>query len=310
MYRVFLVSVSVLALAGCLGGGSSSDDDPPTVGPGNGSGDAGGGGNGGGDTGGGTGIGADNQPFTVTGQAVTTKFTGNGAGDVNGLGAFSGPVDLTINGSADTTGDGPDTIDFVTENGTVTFNNTSRDYEETVLNGRVLDEGDTDGTLLITTVDDDFEYTAFGIWTQFDGPDADPAPGDRLDVGAVGEVTETLPGGSATYTGQSVGVESDGTDLRLTTSDISITTDFSDITVVSSSTLAQSTEDIDNAPVVSASNLDFTATGSVTGTGYAAAGGGMQVNGAFHGPNAEETGGVFHGTVGGSNYGGAFGAKQ
>lgn len=303
MYRVLLVSVSVLALAGCLGGGSSGDDEPEIPG---------GGGDviGGGGIGGGTGIGADDQPFSVTGQAVTTQFTGDDAGEVNGLGAFSGPIDLTINGSEDTNDDGPDTIDAITENGTVTFNATNLDYSNTILNGRVSDEGDADGTLLITTVDDDLEYTAFGIWTQFPDPDSDPAPGDRLDAGAVGEVTETLPGGNATYTGQSVGIESDGTDLRVTTSDISITTDFSDITVTSSGTLAQSTEDIDNASVVSAAHLDFIATGSVTGTGYAATAGGMQVNGAFHGQNAEETGGVFHGTVGDSNYGGAFGAKQ
>jgi len=168
----------------------------------------------------------------------------------------------------------------------------------------------SNGRRLITAADDDLEYRAFGIRTQFPDTEDDPAPGDRLDAGAAGELTETLPGGSATYSGQSVGVESDGTDIRLTTSDISITTDFSDITVTSSGTLAQSVDDIDNAPVVSAADLDFTATGSVTGTGYAATADDMQVNGAFHGPNAEETGGVFHGTVGGSNYGGAFGAKQ
>ena len=168
----------------------------------------------------------------------------------------------------------------------------------------------SNGRRLITAADDDLEYRAFGIRTQFPDTEDDPAPGDRLDAGAAGELTETLPGGSTTATGQSVGIESDGTDIRLTRSDIPITTDFSGNTVTLGGTFAQSVYDIDNAPVVSAADLDFTATGSVTGTGYAATADDMQVNGAFHGPNAEETGGVFHGTVGGSNYGGAFGAKQ
>ena len=123
----------------------------------------------------------------------------------------------------------------------------------------------SNGRRLITAADDDLEYRAFGIRTQFPDTEDDPAPGDRLDAGAAGELTETLPGGSATATGQSVGIESDGTDIRLTRSDIPITTDFSGNTVTSSATLAQSVYDIDNAPVVSASNLDFTAAGSMTG---------------------------------------------
>lgn len=278
----FLLGASLLALAACGGGGSSS-----------GSGTGGGGG---------TGIGSDNQPFTVTGQAVSTEFTSTG------IAAFSGPNDLTVNGSADTNGDGPDQIEFIT-NGTTTTLTQPAD-EDSTLNGRVLLEEDADGTSFVSTDVNDatsFEYTAFGIWTQFPANGANPAPGQAAHAGVVGIPASGLPSGSATYSGNSVGAVNTGTGTVLTVSDVTVTTDFSNVTVDSSGTLAESAS---GNSTVNRSDLDFTATGTVTGTGYAATGGSMQVNGAFYGPNAEETGGVFQGTQAGQVYGGAYGAAR
>ena len=292
MYKKLLICASLLALGACGGGGGSS-----------GSASTGGGGTGGG----GTGIGADNQPFTITGQAVSAQFT------TPGVSAFSGPQTLTVNGSADTTGDGPDQVDLITGGTTTTV--TDAVEEDLNLNGRVLTETDADGTILVTTdVSDEssFEFTVFGGWTQGAGVDADPVPGQVVSFGVAGIPASTLPSGSATYSGNSVGLASDGTDILLTTSDVTVTTDFSAVTVTSSGTLSQNIgddSDVDQ-PTESASMLDFTSSGTVSGTGYTATGGGMQVNGAFYGPNAEETGGVFQGAPGGVNYGGAFGAAR
>lgn len=264
----------------------------------------GGGGTGSGSTGGATGLGADDQPFTVTGQAISAQFTSTG------IGAFSGPNALTVNGSADTNDDGPDQIEFITDGTTTTFTQPAID-ERSRLNGRMLEEEDADGTFFIATdvnEDTEFEHTAFGLWTQFPGADADPVPGQPIHAGVVGIPVSTLPSGSATYSGNSVGVINTATDVAITVSDVTVNTDFSSVTVASFGTLAQATTD--GSPVVPRGDLDFTATGSVTGTSYAATGGTMQVNGAFYGPNAEETGGVFQGTQGDQFYGGAFGAAR
>lgn len=290
MHRILLISVSLLALGAC---GSSTTDGGSTDG----------GSTGGGSTGGGSGIGSDNQPFTVTGQAISTQLTSTG------FGAFSAPNPLTVNGSADTNGDGPDEVVFITNGTTTTF--TEPSDEDVDLNGRVLEAEDSDGTLFVATdVDDDssFEFTAFGLWTQFPGFDTDPSPNQAVHAGVVGVPVTTLPSGSATYSGNSVGIVETGTDVAVTVSDVTVNTDFSSVTVTSSGTLAEATTD--GSPALNRSDLDFTATGSVTGTGYAATGGGMQVNGAFYGPNAEETGGVFSGAPGGAIYGGAFGAAR
>lgn len=260
-------------------------------------------GGGSGSTGGGSGIGGDNQPFTVTGQAISTQFTSMG------IGAFSGPNDLTVNGSADTTGNGPDQVEFVTNGTTTTL--TQPSDEDLDLNGRVLQEEDRDGTFFISTdVNDNtsFEFTAFGLWTQFPSADAHPVPGQQVHAGVVGVPATTLPSGSATYSGNSVGIVNTGTDVAITVSDVTVNTDFSNVTVTSSGTLSEATNDC--SPVLSRPDLEFTATGAVNGAAYIASGGTMQVNGAFYGPNAEETGGVFQGTQGGHIYGGAFGAAR
>jgi len=293
MNRIILLGVSLFALAACAAGTDSE----------------GGGGTGGGSstssggTGGG-GIGSDDQPFTLNGQAVAAQFV-----SATGVGAFSGPQAATVNGSADTNGDGPDRIVLTTGGDTITL--TDDTEEDPGLNGRVLQEEDGDGTILVSTDISDapgLEYTAFAGWTQSPGFDADPTPGQPVYFGVIGQPAATLPGGSATYRGNSVGLVSNGTQTAITTSDVTVETDFSSVTVTSSGTLAQIAED--GFGTETASDLDFTATGTVTGTGYAASGGAMQVDGTFYGPNAEETGGVFRGTPGGANYGGAFGAAR
>lgn len=64
-------------------------------------------------------------------------------------------------------------------------------------------------------------------------------------------------------------------------------------------------------PTGDARQLDFKASGLVSGVGDRATDNRMQADGTFYVPIAKETAGTFHGTIaGGANYGSVFGARQ
>lgn len=297
MKKSILITVSLLALGACGGGG------------------------GGGDTTGGGGLDFSNPVALQPGQslddlpegvavsapvsAVTASITNTGT-----FGEFSGPQAGTVVASAERGEDGPAAFRYTVGGTTVQFDG---DVEESSdLNGAVGTATDADGTIEIFMENSDLEFVEFGGWGQFPADDSDPAVGTPIFFGTIGAPIASPTSGNATYTGKSVGIDNGGGTIRLTTSDMSVNTDFSTVTVTSSNTLTQDVgSDIDTVPVPDPS-LDFTTSpGTVSSTGYTATAGGMNVNGAFFGPNAEETGGTFHGVSGaGTNYGGAFAAAQ
>lgn len=308
MRRVLLITVSCCILTACGGGGGS------TIG---GSGSNGGSSNpvGGGGTlnngnGGNEGssnpivIGAGDafpetdSPIQAEGIAVTATFS-----SVGGLSNLTAKQSSTLQASADTDGNGPDAVNFTTNGQTIQI--TSADEGgDLVLGGRAEDFGDDNGALLLPV--DDQEFVVFGGWAAVTGDDV-PAPGDTVSLGAFGGPTPVVSRpSSASYSGNSLGITDTGGDLRLTASDVSVTTDFSNVTFTSENTIVEPVGDDGN--IQSASELDFTASGTVTNDGYTAAEGGMTVTGNFYGPNAEETGGVFTGSLSGGNYIGSFAA--
>jgi hypothetical protein len=157
-----------------------------------------------------------------------------------------------------------------------------------------------------------FEHQTFGAWLT--GLDRDRG---SISVGSFGTRT---PSGSlpstqqASYNGGSVGVLVDAAGTRLlTTSDVNVGTNFSEVTVQSVNTRTRplGAGQTDSA----ASDLNFTAQGPVSGTGFTAdltASGGVagKVNGRFYGPRAQEVGGTFDTSDGSRTYLGAFGAKR
>jgi hypothetical protein len=96
----------------------------------------------------------------------------------------------------------------------------------------------------------------------------------------------------------------------ITSSDVSVNTDFINVTVDSSSTKKLHAV---TALESSASNLDFTSTSTVSGTSFSGTvtGGDVAgtVSGEFYGPSGVEVGGVFSASGSGGDYFGAFGAK-
>ncbi len=176
------------------------------------------------------------------------------------------------------------------------------------LDGIVVYAEDADGTILILDQLTDPVYTGFAGWSQASAPGRLPAPGTPVVFGVIGTPITSLPTGTATYRGISVGMDNDLGVAWITASDIAVNTDFTNVTVASTNTIV---EQLGGGTVYSEGGLDFTASGVVGGGAYTATGNGMTVNGAFFGPNAEETGGTFHGTsIYGSDYGGAFSASR
>lgn len=303
MKKQIFVSAALVALAACAGGGSGGSS----------------GGSSGGNSGGGGGGSDFSDPQTVApggaipstdealqldGRAVATTF------GADGLNAPGQAADAQVLAARDTNGEGPDAFQFTTGGETVGVSLLGDGQPEEQFNGAVEIGGADDAAVILPT--DDLDFVAYGGWAETSGPDGQPAPGDAVAFGFFGSPTPAAnrPGGDATYSGDSVGITDAGGEIAVTTSDVtvSVTNGFTDVQVVSSNTRRQSPDE--GAAIVSDASLDFTASGTVEADGYTAAGDGMNVDGNFFGPAAEETGGAFGGTRNGADYVGSFGAER
>ena len=168
------------------------------------------------------------------------------------------------------------------------------------------------------------EYQTFGWWS------GETSATASRSWGAVsfGRRTEeaNLPDTQATYAAKSVGLAVDHSTAYRTTSDISISTaDFTNVTISSTNSMAMRIlPDGTTVPVSELRNqslgLEFTGTGSVTGSGFEAniSDDGSKTRtgkavGWFYGPDAEEVGGTFkleYTGLGVTSHIGAFGGKK
>jgi hypothetical protein len=287
--RIQNSSLALLFLAGCSGGGGGSS--------------------GGGQAG-------QVGQSSIPGQLFLVSNVNPATGEI---GAFFTPASGSFSRTRDPEPDGP-TVDRITADGTslVADNGSATDFE--VVDGRISAFFDGDSTGGVEALlDESFEFVRYAGWAQFEGAigagGETPSVTSPIIFAVWGEPTTS--GGtsglaSATYSGRSVGIVSadEGSVLPrgwLTSSDVTVTTDFANISVQSSNTIRENGE---NTSGTAASELDFLTSGTVSGVGYTASGDGMQINGAFYGPNAEETGGTFGGTRNGQNYGGVFGGAR
>ena len=165
-----------------------------------------------------------------------------------------------------------------------------------------------------------YEYQTFGWWS------AEPGTTSRSwSAASFGRRTEAanLPNSQATYAAQSVGMLVDHGSTFSTTSTINISTaDYANVTVSSTNTMrTEILPDGTTRPATGDSRLDFTGTGTVTGSGFEAnisdthrvPSGDVRTGkavGWFYGPDAEEVGGTFHLERFGSSHIGAFGGKK
>ncbi|KUJ77793.1 transferrin-binding protein-like solute binding protein [Ruegeria profundi] len=141
-----------------------------------------------------------------------------------------------------------------------------------------------------------YEYQTYGAWITGYGTGS-----GKVGAGSFGTKTAAanVPSGkSATYNGASVGVarRADGQPY-VTSSDVSVSTDFSTVSVASTGTQAVN---VNTGAISSASELDFTGTGSVSGGTFTANVAGSdtsgRVDGLFYGRQANEVGGTFQTT--------------
>ncbi|MBO9408311.1 transferrin-binding protein-like solute binding protein [Shimia sp. R9_1] len=156
----------------------------------------------------------------------------------------------------------------------------------------------------------DYEHQAFGAW--IDGFGSDNGSIATASVGARTDAAN-LPTNSASYRGQTVGLAqlNDG-DTYLADSELTVSTsDFRTLNLDSTNTIV---ENLDTFVVRSESDLNFTGTATVSGSGFSGNISGTAVNGNiegnFFGPNAEEVGGVFDSQSGDTAYIGSFGAVR
>lgn len=151
-------------------------------------------------------------------------------------------------------------------------------------------------------------YQNYGFWQEGIGTN-----NSRIHSGSFGSSADSLPSGAgtATYSGNALGiyVSAIGSPYA-TVSDVSVNTDFSNVSVTSSGTRKA---DLSTAFESSASNLDFTSTSTVSGTSFSGTvtGGDVAgtISGEFYGPNGTEVGGVYSTSGTGGTYFGSFGAK-
>ena len=155
-----------------------------------------------------------------------------------------------------------------------------------------------------------YEYQSFGVWqTGLNGTSGRAAAGS---FGAETAGNQMPDAGTAIYAGESIGqVVTNGTD-NLTTSYITVDTDFSTVDV--SSRYTAQIDPVTGAYEGDRSDLDFHATGNIDGSSFEAdittAGMDGDVDGQFYGPGAQEVGGTFSAVTNDSSYLGSFGASR
>lgn len=289
--------VSVLLVAGCGGGGGGGD-----------------GSNGGGDGSNATAFsGFSNVPANgvtrIEGQAVTTAYVVDPVtGDIEVV-SVTGPSESTalwttergdtvaLRVSAPGSG-----LSVDTRNGdTVDFDPVGVFYA--TADGR-------DFGVVVNEASAGFEYQTFGTWVTGYGTRSGTAGSGSYGLRTT---SAQMPSGTtATYQGASLGQArlADGQPY-ITTSDVTVSTNFATATISSTNTQAVN---LNTAASRSASELDFSGRGAISGSGFTAPVSGSGVsgtaNGQFYGPTASEVGGTFQTSgPGGVEYGGAFGAN-
>lgn len=242
---------------------------------------------------------------TLNGKVVTANMTNASASSVtvNSL-STDNSASLAVTRSGGTTV----AISAVANGSTATVDTLAGG----TITGTSLIEGvDASGDTEFVIIDPSalsMNYQNYGFWGE-----QGSASVDRISFGAFGSSANSLPSGgaTATYTGKSVGMYVSAADQPfITSSDVSVNTDFINVTVDSSSTKKLHAV---TALESSASNLDFTSTSTVSGTSFSGTvtGGDVAgtVSGEFYGPSGVEVGGVFSASGSGGDYFGAFGAK-
>ncbi len=287
--RFFVSTTALLSVSACSGGGESNSSAPPSSG-------------------------LPTAPTRLTisldGQTVSASFTK----DINsGQTTISGVTAPKL-GSANISTMGADLVGWSANgsNTPVTFDTMTGDTF-TAQGGVVFSES-ADKQNIGVFVDSsahEYEHQTFGAWMTGLG-----ASSGKVGAGSFGikTVAENIPTGiSATYSGATTGVATlaDG-QTYLTSSKVSVATDFSDLTFTSAGTQAVN---VNTGTIRIAPELDLTGSGSVFGGTFSAnvAGSGTSGNmaGVFYGPQANEIGGTFHTSgSGGISHTGSFGGNR
>lgn len=240
----------------------------------------------------------------IEGQAVTADYTADlSSGDVEVEGSpstnSSSAKVTTANGSASALG-------LTTQGQTVTLDQVS---DQGDIIGFTNDD-ETSAAFFANPDESGFEHQTFGTWLTGYGTGS-----GTVGAGSYGTKTKasSIPANAtASYSGVGLGVArlADG-QPHLTASKVDVSTDFDTVTISSEDTLAVS---VNTGASTDASELDFTGTGDVSGSGFSVSVSGSGTSGSaqgqFYGASAEEVGGTFETSgSGGISHIGAFGGN-
>lgn len=253
----------------------------------------------------------ENGQTSIQGKAITASYTADlGTGAVT-LGTVSGPNNAT--GVITTTNGLTTGLSISAPGSSISID--ENDGDEAIDAGLIIAAGNDSGSKTLVIADNEelgYEYQSFGVWVN----------GYNTGSGTVGVATfgastsestvASLSGDGAIYNGISTGLLVDVDDQPyLTVSDITVRTDFNEATITSSNTVGANLNNASDLPAPS--DFDFEGTGTVSGDGFTAEISGNIVDGTadgiFYGPNAEEVGGTFSSSSGGTTYAGSFGAN-
>ena len=244
------------------------------------------------------------------GTSRSASYAADGAGKVTSVSSISGPNAATAD--LKTKNGEPIAISINAPGASVSFDSENGDtFDSDGTTTAVFSANEQDALVIVDNQKGAFEYQTFGAWLTGRGTGS-----GNIGVGSFGARTTSgaIPSGNATYDGISAGVlrDSDGTPF-LTTSDVTVTTDFSTAEITSASTTVVN---LNTAAASQMPGIDFTGSGPVKGSGFNASVDNPDMsmsgdaNGLFYGPGAQEVGGTFGLDGSDKTYVGSFGAKK
>lgn len=263
------------------------------------------------------------MPVLLTGNAIESVF-----GGPNQFEPFGAPIPATLITSENTSGDpnaGPDAIKLIANGETIEVGLRAAGVSSDItFDGTSFNITNDDGAFIIQPFaynENPLEYATYGGWANTSNATTNPNASEKIRFGVFGSPTPetSMPSTDASYSGESIGlVSTDRPQVGFTTSDIAVTTsgNFSNVSVTSTNTKFSNLTSRNE--IIRPQNLDFQASGAVTGNGFSLTNATTSTNfdlkgrvdGNFYGPNAEEVGGTFGLSNGNKIYGGSFGAKQ
>ncbi|HJT06026.1 MAG TPA: transferrin-binding protein-like solute binding protein [Stellaceae bacterium] len=192
-----------------------------------------------------------------------------------------------------------------------------------VRDGGTLPDGSMPNNLILD-LDPNLSFSVYGLWLNVRSADASGHETGAVGGVAFGNLTPigSLPtAGTATYTGRTIGAAITGTSSSFLTGTVSLSADFTHMTIGGSFNINAVTGPTSTTPwgsftlpstgiVATGGSYTYGGINNLTGTIPGGALTGSSLNGHFYGPTGEETAGTWSVSSSTTQAVGAFGAKR